>query len=75
MDPLFQKPLDHGFHVSMSSCTKYMGGHSDVLMGSLSTNDDDLGARLRWTQVYRGAVPSSFDAYLMHRSLFTFGVS
>jgi cystathionine beta-lyase/cystathionine gamma-synthase len=59
----------------MHSCTKFMGGHSDVLLGCLSTNHEMLAKKLRSIQKYRGATPGSFDCYLLHRSLQTLEVS
>merc|ERR1719328_185003 len=51
-----------------------MNGHSDVIMGAVSTNNADLAERLRWMQNAAGAVPSPFDCYLVNRSLKTLHV-
>ena len=67
----FQKPLDLGADVSYYSDTKYMNGHSDVLMGSVAMNDDDLFQRVKFLQFATGPVPSPFDCYLVNRSLKT----
>ena len=48
-----------------------MNGHTDVIMGSIATNDDDLAERIRFLQNSIGAVPSPFDCYLVNRSLKT----
>lgn len=47
---LFQKPLLHGADIVMYSVTKYMNGHSDVIMGSACTNDDEIAKNLRFLQ-------------------------
>lgn len=67
----FQRPLDLGADIVMYSLTKYMNGHSDVVMGSLSTNSDELHEKLRYYQNATGIVPSPFDCYLVNRSLKT----
>ena len=64
-----------GADLVMHSCTKFMGGHSDLILGALSTNNESLGLSLRKVQKYRGATPSSFDCYLLHRSLMTLEVN
>lgn len=45
-----QRPLELGADIVMYSLTKYMNGHSDVIMGSAALNDDDLHKRLRFLQ-------------------------
>lgn len=67
----FQRPLDLGADIVMYSLTKYMNGHSDVVMGSLATNNDELHEKLRYYQNATGIVPSPFDCYLVNRSLKT----
>ncbi|XP_023325119.1 cystathionine gamma-lyase [Eurytemora carolleeae] len=67
----FQRPLELGADISYYSLTKYMNGHSDVIMGALTTNSDDLHERLRYLQNAIGPVPSPFDCYLVNRSLKT----
>merc|ERR1712002_237169 len=67
----FQRPLELGADVSYYSLTKYMNGHTDVIMGSVSLNDDVLHERLRFLQNAIGPVPSPFDCYLVNRSLKT----
>merc|ERR1719397_1676442 len=58
----------------MHSCSKYLGGHSDVIMGALLTNDEGIHSKLFSVQKYRGATPSPFDCYLLQRSLCTLDV-
>ncbi|KAM7047033.1 LOW QUALITY PROTEIN: cystathionine gamma-lyase-like [Acridotheres tristis] len=68
MSPYFQRPLSLGADISMSSATKYINGHSDVLMGLVSVNRDDLYERLKFLQICLGAVPSPFDCYMCNRA-------
>lgn len=67
----FQRPLDLGADIVMYSLTKYMNGHSDVVMGSIATNSDELYEKLKYYQNATGIVPSPFDCYLVNRSLKT----
>lgn len=46
----FQRPLELGADISVYSLTKYMNGHSDVIMGAAIVNDDELHTRLRYLQ-------------------------
>ncbi|KAG1691835.1 Cystathionine gamma-lyase [Nymphon striatum] len=71
MSPYFQNPLDLGADVVLHSITKYMNGHSDVVMGCLVSNTDDLISRLIFQQYAAGSVPSPFDCYLVNRGLKT----
>ncbi|XP_023213857.1 cystathionine gamma-lyase-like [Centruroides sculpturatus] len=58
----------------MHSLTKYMNGHSDVVMGAIATNNEELYTRLQFLQNALGAVPSPFDCYLVNRGLKTLPV-
>lgn len=69
--PFFQKPLLHGADLVSHSATKYINGHSDVVMGLLITNDDELAEKLRYVQNAAGCVTSPFDCFLVHRGLKT----
>ncbi|XP_020494903.1 cystathionine gamma-lyase [Labrus bergylta] len=71
MSPYFQRPLALGADVCMYSATKYMNGHSDVVMGLMSVNREDLYDRLKFLQNALGCVPSPFDCYLCNRGLKT----
>ncbi|KAK7100507.1 hypothetical protein V1264_023450 [Littorina saxatilis] len=71
MSSYFQRPLELGADMVMHSITKYMNGHSDVVMGALAVKDDKLAERLRYLQNAIGAVPSPFDCYLVNRGLKT----
>lgn len=66
-----QRPLDLGADVVMYSLTKYMNGHSDVIMGAAIMNDEALYGKLKFLQNATGIVPSPFDCYLVNRSLKT----
>ncbi|XP_058129841.1 cystathionine gamma-lyase isoform X2 [Anopheles ziemanni] len=66
-----QRPLDLGADVVMYSLTKYMNGHSDVIMGAMVTNDEQVYEKLKFLQNATGIVPSPFDCYLVNRSLKT----
>lgn len=74
MSSYFQRPLDCGADMSMHSLTKYMNGHTDVVMGAVILNDDDVAGRLRFLQNAIGAVPSPFDCFLVNRGLKTLPV-
>ncbi|XP_049875143.1 cystathionine gamma-lyase-like [Pectinophora gossypiella] len=71
LTPYFQRPLDLGADISMYSISKYMNGHSDVIMGSVAVNDAALAEKLRVIQNSMGIIPSPFDCYLVRRSLTT----
>lgn len=70
----FQRPLELGADIVMHSLTKYMNGHSDVIMGAAMVNSEDVHTRLRYLQNAIGTVPSPFDCYLVLRSLKTLPV-
>jgi cystathionine gamma-synthase len=69
--PYLQLPLERGADVAIYSATKYLGGHSDLVMGALVTSDAELATRLRFLQNSIGAVPSPFDSWLLLRGLKT----
>lgn len=71
MTPILQRPLDLGADIVMHSCTKYLNGHSDVIMGCLVTRNKELFEKLKYHQNAKGITPSSFDCYLVTRSLKT----
>ncbi|XP_002740979.1 cystathionine gamma-lyase-like [Saccoglossus kowalevskii] len=72
--PYFQRPLELGADVVLHSVSKYINGHSDVIMGLVVTSDEDLHKRLRFLQNALGGVPSPFDCYLANRGLKTLHV-
>ena len=69
--PYLQTPLDLGADMVMYSLTKYMAGHSDVVMGALVVNDDELHERLRFLQNACGGTPGPQDCFLVLRGLKT----
>ena len=71
LTPWVCRPLELGVDIVMHSVTKYINGHSDVIMGALLTNDTLLNDELYKIQKYRGATPSAFDCFLVMRSLAT----
>jgi len=74
MTPYFQRPLDLGADLVIHSVTKYLNGHSDVVMGIVIGNSEDLRTRLKYLQNAMGAIPSPFDSFLAIRSLKTLHV-
>jgi cystathionine gamma-lyase len=71
LSPYVQNPLDLGADIVVHSVTKYINGHSDVVMGVAAFNSDELKDRLTFLQNAIGAVPSPFDSWLAHRGLKT----
>lgn len=69
--PYLQNPLDLGADIVMHSVTKYLGGHSDVIMGALVTNDEKLYQELAFIQNSCGAVPGPQDSFLVLRGIKT----
>jgi cystathionine beta-lyase/cystathionine gamma-synthase len=72
--PCLQNPLDLGADIVMHSVTKYLGGHSDVIQGSLMMNDPALREQLYFIQKSCGAVPGPMDCFLVLRGIKTLGV-
>lgn len=71
LSPYISNPLVHGADVVVHSVTKYINGHSDVVMGVIATNNDVLHEKFRFLQNALGSVPSAFDSWLAHRGLKT----
>lgn len=69
--PYLQRPLDLGADLVMHSATKYLGGHSDVVMGALVIKDDSLAERLYFIQNASGAVSGPQDSFLVLRGIKT----
>lgn len=65
--PLNQRPLDFGATVSLTSATKFIGGHSDLLAGVATTRDDSLWQALRKSRELTGATPGTLEAFLAVR--------
>lgn len=69
--PYLQQPLDLGADIIMHSATKYLGGHSDVVMGGLVVKDKDLADRLYFIQNASGAICGPQDSFLVLRGIKT----
>lgn len=69
--PYLQNPLDLGADIVMHSITKYIGGHSDVVMGALVCKDDELAEKLYFIQNSSGAVCGPQDSFLVLRGIKT----
>jgi cystathionine gamma-lyase len=65
--PYLQNPLKLGADIVVHSVTKYLGGHSDVVMGAIVCNDDKLAERLAFIQNSCGGIPSPHDCFLVLR--------
>lgn len=72
--PYLQRPLDLGADIVMHSATKYLGGHSDVVMGALVVNDETLAKQLYFIQNASGAVCGPQDSFLVLRGIKTLHV-
>jgi len=69
--PLIQRPLELGAELVVHSATKYLGGHSDLLLGIAITRSDELADRLRKRRELAGATPGALEAYLAIRGVRT----
>lgn len=69
--PALQRPLGHGADIVFHSATKYLGGHSDTVLGIAVTRDAAIAERLRFLQNAMGGVPGPFDCFLVLRGLRT----
>jgi len=74
MSPYFQTPIALGADICVNSVSKYINGHSDVIMGIAVTNSEEIIERLRFIQNAVGAIPSPFDSWLANRGLKTLAV-
>jgi cystathionine beta-lyase/cystathionine gamma-synthase len=72
--PFLQNPLDLGADIVVHSVTKYIGGHSDVIMGAACVNDDKLHEDLAFIANSCGAVPGPMDSFLVLRGIKTLHV-
>ncbi|WP_255420164.1 MULTISPECIES: cystathionine gamma-synthase [Aquimarina] len=72
--PYLQQPLDLGADIVMHSVTKYIGGHSDLIMGALIVKDDEIANRLYFIQNASGAVCGPQDSFLALRGIKTLHV-
>lgn len=69
--PFLQNPLDLGADIVMHSVTKYLGGHSDVVMGALVTSDEEIAKEMYRIQNSSGAVTAPMDSFLVLRGIKT----
>ena len=69
--PYLQTPLDLGADIVLHSATKYLGGHSDVVLGALVVKNDELAEKLRFIQNTSGAIPGPQDCFLVLRGIKT----
>ncbi len=69
--PLRQRPLELGADFSVMSASKYLGGHSDLILGTVAVADEARAAALRAWRIATGSIPGPFEAWLAHRSLAT----
>jgi cystathionine beta-lyase/cystathionine gamma-synthase len=69
--PYLQNPLDLGADIVMHSVTKYLGGHSDVVMGALVCNDEEIAKEMYRIQNSTGAVTAPMDSFLVLRGIKT----
>jgi len=74
MSPYLQQPLALGADIVVHSATKFLGGHSDVILGVLAVDQDDLRERLAFIQNAAGGVPGPMDAWLVLRGIKTLAV-
>jgi len=69
--PYLQQPLALGADIVMHSVTKYLGGHSDLIMGALIVNDDELAKNIHFIQFAAGAIAGPMDSFLALRGIKT----
>jgi len=74
MSPFFQRPLSLGADAVLHSITKYINGHSDVVMGAVMTDNERIKQHLVFQQLAVGAIPSPFDCFLVNRGVKTLHV-
>ncbi|HEY1276324.1 MAG TPA: cystathionine gamma-lyase [Thermoleophilaceae bacterium] len=72
--PLGQRPLELGADFSMTSATKHLSGHGDLLLGYVCVADEERETALRTWRKEAGAIPGPFETWLAHRSLATLGL-
>lgn len=72
--PLLVRPLELGADIIMHSVTKYLAGHSDLLMGALITGSAELASSLRYRRGLTGAIPGALECYLALRGVRTLAV-
>lgn len=71
LGPVFQSPLRHGADVVVYSATKYLGGHSDLVAGAVTSHDPELVVRIKSTRAFLGTICEPFTAWMLQRSMAT----
>ena len=69
--PVLQQPLNLGADIVVHSASKYLGGHSDVILGGVVVNDDEIANKIQFIQKTCGAIPGPQDCYLVLRGIKT----
>jgi len=69
--PINQRPLDLGADVVVHSVTKYLAGHSDLVLGAVVTRDEEIYRRIHEHRIYRGAIPGPLETWLALRGIRT----
>ena len=72
--PLYQRPLDLGADYVMTSATKHLSGHADLMLGYVATRDPERAQALRDWRTQAGSIPGPFEVWLAHRSLATYAL-
>jgi len=72
--PMLFRPVEHGVDVSIAAATKYLSGHSDVMLGTMTAANEEIFRRLKDSAARWGNSVSADDCYLVHRGLRTLGV-
>ena len=72
--PLYQRPLDLGADYVMTSATKHLSGHADLMLGYVATRDPERAQALRDWRTKTGSIPGPFEVWLAHRSLATYAL-
>jgi cystathionine gamma-lyase len=72
--PLYQRPLDLGADYAMTSATKHLSGHADLMLGYVATRDPERAQALRDWRTEAGSIPGPFEVWLAHRSLATYAL-
>lgn len=72
--PLLQRPFEHGADIVVHSATKYLSGHSDLLLGAVLTRDAEVASVLKIRRDIHGAIPGTMEAWLALRGMRTLAV-
>jgi cystathionine beta-lyase/cystathionine gamma-synthase len=71
LSPYNFRPLEYGVDICIESCTKYINGHSDVVMGCATVKDENLYQKINNAEIFLGSTSSAFDSYLCLRGIRT----